>query len=61
MAYSPRYCISMYIPVLPILCCRYGIQSPVYFKDKSGRLVISPKVDDPDTLYWTEGKYQTTL
>ncbi|XP_019853145.1 PREDICTED: DIS3-like exonuclease 1 [Amphimedon queenslandica] len=39
MAYSPRY----------------GIQSPVYFKDKSGRLVLSPKVDDPNTLNWIEG------
>ncbi|XP_019859858.1 PREDICTED: uncharacterized protein LOC100639205 [Amphimedon queenslandica] len=38
----------------------YGVQSPVYFKDMSGRLVLSPKVDDSNTLHWTEGSITFT-
>ncbi|XP_019859456.1 PREDICTED: uncharacterized protein LOC105314823 isoform X2 [Amphimedon queenslandica] len=41
-------------------CHKYGVQSPVYFKDKSGRLVLSPKVDDSNTLHWTEGSITFT-
>lgn len=40
------------IPMFLFLFSRYGIQSPVYLKDKNG-LVIS--TDHNDTLHWTEG------